>query len=77
MRKLLSSKEYGEQADISSVRVRELCRAGRIPEAQKIGTNWVIPEGAQIIRPPYRNRMLQKANVRRQIEDLKRLFERG
>jgi hypothetical protein len=32
----------------SGKRIRDLCRSGRIPEAVKPGTEWLVPEGALI-----------------------------
>ena len=44
--KLLSTKETAEKWGISSRRVAILCTAGRIPGAQRIGSNWGVPEDA-------------------------------
>lgn len=40
---LVSSSEYARRKGISSQRVRQLLKAGRVPGARKIGRNWVMP----------------------------------
>lgn len=44
---LLSAKQTGEKWDISARRVAVLCNEGRIPGAQRVGSNWGIPEEAK------------------------------
>ena len=46
MEKLYSIAETAEILGLQPVRTRELCRQGRLPGAQKVGRDWVIPESA-------------------------------
>ena len=46
MEKLYSIAETAEMLGLQPVRTRELCRQGRLPGAQKIGRDWVVPERA-------------------------------
>lgn len=47
----LNAKQYAGKLEISQRRVEILCKEGRIPGAQKIGTGltsaWIIPASAQ------------------------------
>jgi predicted nucleotidyltransferase len=43
MRTLVSSSEYARRKGISSQRVRQLLKEGRVPGARKIGRNWIVP----------------------------------
>jgi predicted nucleotidyltransferase len=43
MSTLVSSSEYARRKGISSQRVRQLLKAGRVPGARKIGRNWIVP----------------------------------
>ena len=45
----LTVQQTAEKWDISVRRVQDYCRQGKIPGAQRIGTNWLIP--ADAIRP--------------------------
>lgn len=40
----MTSKEYAERCQLSQSHVKELCRQGKIPGAQKIGRDWLISE---------------------------------
>lgn len=44
---LMSTVEAAEKWGLSARRVAVLCAEGRIPDVQKIGANWVIPENAE------------------------------
>lgn len=44
--KYITTTEAGKKWDISSRRVGVLCSEGRIPEVQKTGNTWLIPEDA-------------------------------
>jgi hypothetical protein len=46
---LLAAKQWGAKLKppISARRVALLCQLGKVPEAQKIGKTWVIPEDAK------------------------------
>ena len=46
MEKLYSIAETAEMLGLQPVRTRELCRQGRLPGAQKVGRDWVVPERA-------------------------------
>jgi hypothetical protein len=48
-KKLLTAKEFGARLHpaISARRVAMLCQMDKIPEAQKIGKTWVIPDDAK------------------------------
>lgn len=45
--KFISTTEAGKLWDISSRRVALLCAEDRIPNVQKIGNTWMIPEGSE------------------------------
>jgi len=45
-KRMIGTKEYAQLHGLSQVRVRQLCEAGRIPGAQKVGKTWIIPEDA-------------------------------
>lgn len=45
----LTVQQMAEKWDISVRRVQDYCRQGKIPGAQRIGTNWLIP--ADAVRP--------------------------
>ncbi len=53
--------EVSEKWGISTRRVRELCKTGRIDGAVKFGANWAIPEDAakptdkRVVTGEYRN----------------------
>lgn len=54
-----STSEIAHQWGVSAKRVRQLCQAGRVPGAQKIGRDWVIPADAAVTpgsRGPQRRR---------------------
>ena len=53
--RLCSTREFARQRGISRQRVLALLDAGRIAEAQWIGTRWAIPRAARIA-PPARAR---------------------
>lgn len=40
--------EAAEHWGLTPVRVRQLCQAGRIPGAQKVGRDWIIPPNAEV-----------------------------
>lgn len=44
--KYLTTTEIGKLWDLSARRVGILCAEGRIPDVQKAGNTWLIPEGA-------------------------------
>jgi hypothetical protein len=46
----MKPEDFGATLDPpkSGKRIRDLCRAGRIPEAVKPGVEWLVPEGAKI-----------------------------
>lgn len=44
--KYLTTIEIGKLWGLSSRRVGVLCAEGRIPDVQKTGNTWLIPEGA-------------------------------
>ena len=46
MEKLYSIAETAQLLGLQPARTRELCRAGRLPGAQKVGRDWIVPEGA-------------------------------
>ena len=46
MEKLYSIAEAAEMLELQPVRTRELCRQGRLPGAQKVGRDWIVPESA-------------------------------
>lgn len=45
--KFLSTQEAGEKWGLSKRRVAILCAEGRIPDVQKTGNTWLIPEDAK------------------------------
>ena len=45
--KYLSTTQAGELLGLSARRIAILCEQGRIPGAQKVGVNWIIPENAE------------------------------
>lgn len=44
--KFISTTEAGRKWGLSSRRVAVLCTEGRIPDAQKVGNTWMLPEDA-------------------------------
>ena len=59
--KYLSTFEIAEKWGISPRRVGVLCNQGRIPDAQRAGSRWIIPEDAE--KPsdaPHQERKIQK-----------------
>ena len=42
----ISVEEAAEKWSLSQRRIQDLCRLGRIPEAKRFGTNWMIPADA-------------------------------
>ena len=62
---MISASDYASKHNLSAERVRQLCKAGRIPGARKIGSQWVIPSDAPIPeRKPGRPTALAKAMER-------------
>jgi hypothetical protein len=47
----LSTAQYAERRGCSSARVRQLCRAGRLAGAHRVGRDWSIPATATIVPP--------------------------
>ena len=47
MVKFISTTEAGKRWGLSSRRVAILCTEGRIPNAQKIGNTWMLPEDSE------------------------------
>lgn len=45
--KQMSAQEAAKQWNISLRRVQDYCRKGKVPGAQRFGTNWMIPSDAQ------------------------------
>lgn len=45
--KFMTATEAGKKWGISSRRVGVLCNERRIPDAQKAGNTWIIPEDAK------------------------------
>lgn len=45
--KFITTTEAGKKWGLSSRRVGVLCSEGRIPDVQKAGNTWIIPEDAQ------------------------------
>ena len=43
----LSPLEYADKVGRDRSLINQLCRAGRIPGAKKMGSHWMIPENAQ------------------------------
>ena len=44
---IMTTEQAGKQWGVTSRRVSELCRSGRIAGAYKIGTSWVMPAGTK------------------------------
>ena len=42
----ISVEEAAEKWNLSQRRVQDLCRTGKVPEAKRFGTNWMIPAAA-------------------------------
>lgn len=68
-RKRLSTQQFAKLKGCSDSRIRQLAIAGRIPEAEKVGKSWVIPENARILHPPERNKGFDKIREWLQRED--------
>ena len=45
--KFITTTEAGKKWGLSSRRVGVLCSEGRIPDVQKAGNTWIIPENAE------------------------------
>ena len=45
--KYLSTTETSKKWNISARRIGTLCAEGRIPEVQRVGSVWMIPENAE------------------------------
>lgn len=45
--KFLTTTETGKKWNLSARRVGILCSEGRIPDVQKTGNTWLIPENAE------------------------------
>ena len=45
----ISVEETAKKWNLSQRRVQDLCRMGKVPEARRFGTNWMIP--ADALRP--------------------------
>lgn len=45
--KYLSTTETSQKWNISSRRIGTLCAEGRIPDVQRVGKTWMIPENAE------------------------------
>lgn len=45
--KFITTTEAGKKWGLSSRRVGILCSEGRIPDVQKAGNTWLIPENAE------------------------------
>ena len=45
--KFMTATEAGKKWGISARRVGALCNEGRIPDVQKAGNTWIIPENAE------------------------------
>ena len=43
----LSIRQTSEKWNLSARWISDLCKAGRIPGAMKVGSYWVIPEDAE------------------------------
>ena len=41
----LTADEYAAEVGRTAIRVRVLCREGRIADAKKVGNQWLIPQG--------------------------------
>ena len=69
--KMLSAAEVAERLGITQRRVSVLCRNGRFPRAQKVGSFWAIPEGdVNDYRPGKPGRPTQ-------IEEVRNIIRRG
>lgn len=68
-RKRVSTEQFAKLKGVSASRIRQLAIAGRIPEAEKVGKSWVIPENARILHPPERNRGFDKVREWLRTED--------
>ena len=44
---IMTTEQAGKRWGVTSRRVSELCRAGRIPGAYKIGAAWVMPVNSE------------------------------
>lgn len=55
---MLTAKQYAAKHGLSDngSRVRQLCIAGRIKGAVKVGRDWLIPENAKPRKPPRKAR---------------------
>jgi len=51
---LITASEAAKRLGVKRSWISRLCQQGRIPDAQKVGTVWVIPVGAEILPPPPR-----------------------
>ena len=47
MKGYVTVKEIAERWEISTRRVRVMCSEGRIDGAEKVGRDWLIPEGTK------------------------------
>lgn len=56
MKGYLSIREAAEKWGVSERRVNQYCTEGRIPDAQRFGTSWAIPESAQKPGDPRKNK---------------------
>ena len=45
--KFITTTEIGKKWNLSARRVGILCSQGRIPDVQKTGNTWLIPENAE------------------------------
>ena len=45
--KFLSTTECSKKWNISARRISTLCAEGRIPDVQRVGSVWMIPENAE------------------------------
>ena len=45
--KFMTTAETGKKWNLSARRVGVLCSEGRIPDVQKTGNTWLIPENAE------------------------------
>ncbi len=45
--KFMTTTETGKKWNLSARRVGVLCSEGRIPDVQKTGNTWLIPENAE------------------------------
>lgn len=49
MKKPMNSRQAADTLGLTDARVRQLCIAGKIPGAFKLGRDWMIPE-ASVLR---------------------------